>query len=240
MMKKRPSLLLLAGLFSTLALTPACGSDSTGPSGSTLEWHDVPSPAGNVRVAVVPPADSTTGPHPVILALPWGLGSEDLVLSFISRYWSNLPRQRGYYLVSPAVRGTTLEDTAGDIIPAIFDWMNQELDYDPDKVALVGASNGGRGMFHAALAEPDRFATFLGMPGSYAGDPEALSVLVGKQVWLVVGEFDTNWIQLGEATIDALEGQGVRTRFDIAGNQGHVITINVNLLLDALDEEIGN
>jgi hypothetical protein len=75
-------------------------------------------------------------PLPVIFALPWGAGSQELVVTFMSSYWSRVPGLQGYYVVSPAVRGSDLEHTADEVIPAIFDWMDQELDYDPTQVGL--------------------------------------------------------------------------------------------------------
>jgi dienelactone hydrolase len=237
--KTLPTVLLAPVALLILAVTPAArGDDGLGPEAPATEWFDVPWSGGNVRVALVPPADGTSGPHPVLFALPWGGGTEDLVSSFIGRYWATRPARRGYYVVAPAVLGSSLDDTADELIPAIFEWMDAELDYDPTKVALVGASNGGRGMFHAALAEPDRFATLLGLPGRYDGDARALSVLVGKPVWLIVGEFDTGWREASEATVGALESQGVQTRLDVAANQGHVMDLGVQLLLDGLDEAI--
>ena len=202
-------------------------------------WFDVPWSGGHVRVALIPPAEDTSAPHPVIFALPWGAGSEGLVESFLGRYWSRLPGLQGYYVVSPAVRGSTLADTADELIPAIFDWMDDELDYDPSKVALVGASNGGGGMFHAALAHPDRFATLVGLPGRYDGDSAALSALVGKRVWLMVGEFDTGWREASEATMAALESQGVETMFDVVAGQRHVLSLNAGGLVSNLDKALG-
>jgi len=233
--------LLLAPLaLFTLAVTPAAWGDDLSPEvAAATTWFEVPWSGGTVRVAVIPPAESTSGPHPVIFALPWGSGSEGLVEGFLASYWSRLPSLEGYYVVSPAVRGSTLEDTADEFIPAIFDWMGQELDYDQSQVALVGASNGGGGMFHAAVAHPDRFSTLVGLPGQYRGDPSALSVLLGKRVWLMVGEFDTAWREGSEATIAVLESQGVETKFDVVPGQGHVLSPDPNALLTAIDEALG-
>ncbi len=236
---RTPLLLTPFALF-TLAVTPAaCGDDGLGPEAQAMAWFDVPWSGGQVRVALIPPAEGTSAPHPVIFALPWGAGSEGLVESFLASYWSRLPGLQGYYVVSPAARGSTLADTADELIPAIFDWMDNELDYDPSKVALVGASNGGGGIFHAALAHPDRFATLLGLPGRYDGDSAALSVLVGKRVRLIVGEFDTAWRQASEATIAALESQGVETIFDVIPGQGHVLALDAGALVINLDEALG-
>lgn len=239
-MRIRLNAILLAPLaLFTLAVTPAACGNNLGPKTNATTWHEVPWSGGVVRVAVIPPAENTSGPHPVIFALPWGAGSEALVEGFLASYWSLLPSLRGFYVVSPAVRGSTLEDTADEFIPAIFDWMDQELDYDASQVALVGASNGGRGMFHAAIAHPNRFATLMGLPGQYSGDPAALSVLLGKRVWLMVGEFDTSWVGASEATVAALESQGVETMLNIVPGQGHVLSLDPGALLIGLEEALG-
>ena len=241
-MRIRLNAILLAPLaLFTLAVTPAaCGDDlGVGAEVAAPTWVEVPWSGGVVRVAVIPPAANTSGPHPVIFALPWGSGSEALVEGFLASYWSLLPSLRGYYVVSPAVRGSTLEDTADEFISAIFDWMDQEIDYHPSQVALVGASNGGRGMFHAAIAYPDRFKTLVGLPGQYSGDPAALSVLLGKRVWLMVGEFDDGWVEASEATVAALESQGVETIFNIVPGQGHVLSLDPGALLIGLEDALG-
>ncbi len=232
--------LALLALF-TLAVTPAaCGDDAVvGAEPAPMEWFEVSWSGGTIQVALLRPADETSGPHPVIFALPWGAGSQELVLTFMSSYWSRVPGLQGYYVVSPAVRGSDLEHTADEVIPAIFDWMDQELDYNPSQVALVGASNGGRGMFHAALAYPDRFATLMGLPGRYDGDAAALSVLAEKPVWLIVGELDTGWRAASEATIIALESQGVETVLDVVGGQGHVMSLSAGVLVSGLNEALG-
>ena len=237
---RTPVLLALLALFS-LAVTPAaCGDDALSPPETApMEWFDVAWSGGTIPVALLRPADDTSGPHPVIFALPWGAGSQELVLTFLARYWSRVPGLRGYYVVAPAVGGSTLEDTANEVVPAIFDWMGQELDYDPSQVALVGASNGGRGMFHAALAHPDRFRTLVGLPGRYDGDPAALSLLADKRVWLIVGELDTGWREASEATIAALESQGVQTIFDVVPGEGHVMSLNAGVLVSNIDEALG-
>ena len=237
----RSSIPLALLVLFTLAVTPAvCGDDAVvGAEPAPMEWFEVSWSGGTIQVALLRPADETSGPHPVVFALPWGAGSQELVLTFMSSYWSRVPGLQGYYVVSPAVRGSDLEHTADEVIPAIFDWMDQELDYNPSQVALVGASNGGRGMFHAALAYPDRFATLMGLPGRYDGDAAALSVLAEKPVWLIVGELDTGWRAASEATIIALESQGVETVLDVVGGQGHVMSLSAGVLVSGLNEALG-
>ena len=141
---------MLCVLGSAFALG-GCGPEFA-PQESAIEWHRVPWTQGTLNVALVRPADEGSGPHPVIFALPWGSGDAQLVESFIQSYWLTEPAARGYYVVAPEVRGSSLVDTAGDVIPAIFQWMQETLSFDADRVALVGASNGGRGIFFAALS----------------------------------------------------------------------------------------
>ena len=106
------------------------------------------------------------------------------------------------------------------MIPAIFEWMDGELSYDQEKVVLAGASNGGRGVFFTAVALPERFAAFIGMPGRYVGDGGDLAPLVGKPVWLLVGEFDDGWLESTETTRQLLEDQGVEVTANVVPGRG--------------------
>jgi poly(3-hydroxybutyrate) depolymerase len=224
-----------------LAATPAgCGEDGIGPSGfRNVEWHQVESSLGTVQVALVRPAEGTTGPHPVVFALPWGGGTWDLALSLVERYWIHEAPARGYYVVSPAVRGTSLAQEAGELIPAIFEWMQQELDFDPEAVLLTGASNGGRGAFFAAISQPQRFAAVLGMPGDYSGPEDHLAVLEGKPIRLMVGELDTSWVASSTATRDALLALGIDVLHDVVPGQDHVLSLSQRELMDWVDEALG-
>lgn len=214
-----------------------CGSPAAVQQ-PAIEWNTVPTGQGTLNVALVRPDNEGPGPHPVILALPWGSGSAQLVESFIQSYWLNEPGARGYYVVAPEVRGSTLDTRADEVIPAIFDWMVAELSFDPDRVALVGASNGGRGAFFAALSQPHRFKAVVGLPGQYAGDAADLIALVETPVWLLVGEFDDSWVDAARSTAAALDSQGVSVRLDIVPGEGHVIALDPRSLLDWIDTEL--
>ncbi len=205
-----------------------------------LEWASVPTPTlGTVNVAFVRPRNDGAGPHPVIFALPWGSGSEDLTEGFVLSYWGTEGPARGYYVVAPAVRGSELATSADEIIPALFDWMATEFDFDPDQVALVGASNGGRGIFFAALSQPDRFSTLVGLPGQYSGAASDLSVLAGKPIWLMVGESDTSWLAASETTVAKLDSVGIDAQLDTIVGQGHVLALGLVPLFDGIDTALG-
>ena len=64
------TLLTSVSLFTTAVTPAACGNEALGPEASAPEWFDVPWSGGNVRVALLAPAEGTSGPHPVLFALP--------------------------------------------------------------------------------------------------------------------------------------------------------------------------
>jgi len=205
-----------------------------------MEWAAVQTATqGTVNVAFVRPRNGGAGPHPVVFALPWGAGNEELTEGFVLTYWATEAPARGYYVVAPAVRGSDLATTADEIIPAVFDWMASEFDFDPDQVAIVGASNGGRGVFFAALSQPDRFQALVGLPGEYSGAAADLSVLAGKPVWLMVGEEDTSWLAAAEVTVAKLDSVGIAAELDTIVGQGHVLGLNLLPLLDGIDAALG-
>jgi len=232
------ALQFLCAAMSPLAFA-GCGDDPV-PLQAPIEWAAVSTPTqGSVNVAFVRPRNEGAGPHPVIFALPWGAGNEDLTEGFVLTYWATEPAARGYYVVAPAVLGSSLSSTADEIIPAIFEWMATEFDFDPEKVAIVGASNGGRGMFYAAISQPDRFQALVGLPGQYSGAAADLSVLVGKPVWLMVGEEDSSWLAASNVTVAKLDSVGITADLDTIVGQGHVIGLTLLPLLDGIDAALG-
>jgi dienelactone hydrolase len=202
---------------------------------SRIQWNEVPWSGGTLNVALVRPAAGTSPPHPVVFALPWGAGTAELVQTFIESYWLTEPASRGYYVVAPEVRGSTLEQTADEVVPLIFAWMDAELDFDPERVALVGASNGGRGAFFAALSQPDRFQAIMTLPGQYGGPAEDLAVLAGKPLYFMVGQMDDRWVEMTDATRAALETQGIPSALWVAPGQGHVLRMDPRVPLDWID-----
>lgn len=204
-----------------------------------VDWYPIEWSGGTTNLAVLAPQEPGAGPHPVVFALAWGSGSANLVLSFLDAYWAHEPGRRGYYVVAPEVTGPTLADTADELLPAIFAWMDAQIAYDPSKVVLVGASNGGRGIFHAALSQPQRFQALLGLPGEYSGDPQNLSTLEGKPVWLLVGELDEGWVEASQRTADALEAAGAGVTLDVLPAQEHVLLVSSVELMEWIDNALG-
>ena len=238
---------VVAGL---LAVAGASGSSSSsfsgGPSGADyepaqsadFEWVEVTYGAGTrVDVAVFKPESySDSGRHPLILALPWGGGTPELALGMVDAYWNREAPLRGYVVIAPAILGSSLATEAAEFLPALFSWLDEPVSYDPERVVVVGASNGGRGVFHVLTADPERFAAAIAMPGSYSGPAERLEPFVGKPVWLMVGEMDQRWRASTEATRAALEAAGTTPRVNLIRGQGHVLRIDDRMLMDWLAE----
>ena len=205
-----------------------------------LEWWPAPWRGGFVDVALVhPDPEAGPGPHPVIFALPWGRGSVTEVMEMVFTYWMDSAPPRGYYIVSPQVVGSSLAQSAHDLIPAIFDWMDGKISYDPNRVALVGASNGGRGVFFSAVEHPERFGALLGMPGRYEGDGSDLQGLAGKPVLLLVGELDGGWLEDSQSTKDLLDASGAEATLEVLLGQGHILSLNMASVMDWIDQALG-
>ena len=232
---------LLALLALTIGANNSCGSGVTDPEPGTIQAHQVDYGDGqSVTLHVIEPEGSAADSRaPVIMAFPWGAGTSDLIRGLIMRYWDEEAPSRGYIVVGVEVLGSSLQNTASEIIPAVFDWMDENLSYDSEKVVATGASNGGRGLFFAAVANPERYAALLGMPGGYPGETGDLEPLAAKPVWLLVGEGDSRWRDLAESTRDKFEALGGSVTVEVLDGQGHVLDVEESVLVDWTDEVLG-
>ncbi len=188
---------------------------------------------------ILPEQPPAAGRSPVVFAFPWGDGSSDLVLSLLRSYWDEEAPARGYIVVGVEVFGPDLALEATEMIPEILAWMDRNLSYDRDQVVAAGASDGGTGLFHAAVAVPGAFAALIGMPGEFSGEATDLQPLAGKPVWLLVGEQDTQWRDLAIDTKDKLESQGVEVTVEVLPGKGHVMNIDQDRLMDWIDGVLG-
>ena len=212
----------------TLAL--ACGADDgTGPQGQqTLEWVSLPLESGAaINVAVLRPAAAAKG---VVVAFPWGGGDANLLLGLLDSYWDQAAPAAGYAVVGVEVYGPGLEETAGAVMPGVIGWIEENLPGAANDIVMTGASAGGVGVFHAALAVPDRVGGIIAMPGRYTGGA-SLAALAGVPVWMMVGEDDANWVTRSEATAELLAGAGAEVTHEIVPGQGHVLIVAQDALV---------
>ena len=125
-------------------------------------------------------------------------------------------------------------------LPALLGWIDRELDADMDQIALVGASNGGRGAFYAADAQPPGyFAALMGLPGILDASATGADALIGTPVWLLVGEFDAGWLEASRETVETLTGRGVDATLTVVNEQEHVLLLSSNELMDWIDQALG-
>ncbi len=223
-----------------MTLVMGCAGTITESNESVIQIATVGYGEGQaVNILIILPAETPSGPAPVIFALPWGGGTADLVVGLLRSYWDVEAPARGYIVVGVEVLGSSLATEAATMLPAIFSWMDENLSYDPDRVVATGASMGGRGLFFAGISAPDRFAGLLGMPGEYAGEAAELAGLAGKPVWLMVGELDTTWRERTDATSEKLESVGAQVVVEVLEGQAHVLEISQPRLMDWVDGVVG-
>ena len=79
----------------------------------------------------------------------------------------------------------------------------------------------------------------VGLPGVLDGDPNSADALVGTPVWLLVGEFDTSWVEGSQRTVDLLTSRGVDATLTVVPGQDHVLLLSPSTLMDWIDEALG-
>lgn len=216
--------------FVLAAAALACGADDgTGPGEpATLEWVELGLDDGSaLNIAVLRPGGAVSG---VVLAFPWGAGDASLVLGLIDAYWDVAAPAGGYAVVGVEAYGPGLEDRAEPVMAAVLGWIDANVAEGANNIVMTGASAGGVGVFHAALAAPERVGGIIAMPGRYTGGA-TLAPLAGLPVWMMVGEHDANWVDRSQATADQLEAAGAEVEHEVLPNQGHVLIVAQDALM---------
>lgn len=219
---------------SVVTLVLACGADSgIGPDlPQSPEWIRLPTESGSsVSIAVVRPETSPMG---VVVAFPWGAGDASLLLGLIDSYWDQAAPAAGYAVVGVETYGPGLDEDAASVMSAVMGWIDENFAGASGDIVMTGASAGGIGVFHAALAVPDRVGGIIAMPGRYAGE-ESLESLAGVPVWMMVGEGDARWVEGSEATAERLEDAGAEVTLDILPGQGHVLIVGQDALVQWME-----
>ncbi len=209
---------------SVVTLVLACGADNgIGPELPQFpEWIRLPTESGSsVSIAVVRPE---TAPRGVVVAFPWGAGDASLLLGLIDSYWDEAAPAAGYAVVGVETYGPGLEEDAATVMSAVMGWIDENFAGASGDIVMTGASAGGIGVFHAALAVPDRVGGIIAMPGRYAGE-EPLEPLSGTPVWMMVGEGDARWVDGSEDTAERLRDAGADVTLEILPGQGHVLIV---------------
>lgn len=229
-----PAVLAAALLAAPLPACATGGGQALPPTG-TQGWVSLPLPdGGQVNLLVVRPPGPARG---VVLAFPWGAGDAGLLAGLVETYWDDAAPAAGYAVVGVEIYGPGLAESAEVVVPALLEWIDQHLAEAADRIVLTGASAGGVGVFHAALAMPGRVAAILAMPGRTSGE-SSLESLAGVPVLLMVGAHDGRWVTGSQSTAERLQAAGAEVELTVVPGQGHVLRVPGEMLVQWLDEQL--
>lgn len=148
--------------------------------------------------------------YPVVVAIPSLGGDRQQVERGLATYWEKEAYHRGMIVVSPGVAGINLFYDAGELVPALFEWMDRSFSYDKKRVYVTGVNQGGAGAFYAALEAPEKFAAIICIPGGYNAEPKRLEKLRGKRILLVANRREKSWHDISVDTERQLKKAGAK------------------------------
>lgn len=164
---------------------------------------------------------------PVLLALPPGSQTAQMVAAADGLYWREEALAQGWTVISPiAPEGGYL---GGDTLPRLHELIDHiEATYavEGGKLHLAGVSNGGRAAFELALDRPDRFASLSLLPGmpNDAG-MEQLERLADLPMAMYVGGDDKPWLTKMREVEERMTELGFPPeRFTVLEGEGHTPT----------------
>ena len=158
-----------------------------------------------------------------------------MVQAIVQNYLRQEAAARGYVVVSPAIFGPSLKTESATFVPALFTWIDTNLQTDPSRTILVGASNGGLGAFIVATAFPDRFACVATLPGALSGRGKLPAAFAGKPFRMYVGGDDRGWLAQARRTEERLRKADATVELTVLPGQGHVVRIDTGELFDWID-----
>lgn len=164
--------------------------------------------------------------YPVLLALPPGGQSTDMVRAGLDAYWEAEGTRRGFIVVSPAAPNGELFMSGGRrLIAPFLDHIRNTYRIADDRVHLTGVSNGGLSAFAAALDNPEAFQTVTVIPGFPPSreDFAALDRLAGLKINMFVGGNDSGWLDSMAATQAEFERLGLDSTYEVVPAEGHFV-----------------
>jgi predicted peptidase len=163
--------------------------------------------------------------YPAILAFPPGSQDMDMVLTTLFQNWLPEQEKRGYIVVIPAAPfNKPFVGEGAKIFPGFIEQLLHEYKIRDNKFHAAGMSNGGRSAFHLAATYPRYFWSVTGLPG-YLPDatPERIAALKGMCIYMHVGELDSGWVEQVQEQESLFRAKGLKVRFTIEKNEGHVM-----------------
>jgi len=182
---------LLASLFA-LAL-------AAGVANAEVLWQSIsvafPRNTYEVRFALVLPDDfDPARPHPVMLAIPPGRGDEMLVKRGLF-FWEEGAERNGWVVVSPTwVNERPFYESGHAVIPALVEWMKDNVRIEGGRPHLTGISLGGVAAYIMAIEYTDLFASLTTLPGTVPpSEADRLENLRDLPMTNYVGEYDKEY-----------------------------------------------
>ena len=191
-----------------------------------LTWHTLKVGDAEIEYATV---GTPTEGRPVLLALPPGPQTREMVAAGIEK-WASAMEEAGWFVLSPvSPEGLFFTDSA-DVLPGFIDAATKAHAIPSDGLLLFGMSNGGLSAFKLALSEPSRFRAIVTIPGRPTDDDLGkVSALAGIPVAMVVGaDDDPFWLTGAESTKSALESAGGTVELRVLPETGHAAHIDID------------
>ena len=177
--------------------------------------------------------------YPVLLALPPGDQSRQMVEAGLSFYWEAEAKKRGWVVISPAAPGgKNFYSGLEQDLPPLLDEVAKSVLVEGGKVHLTGISNGGLSAYRVITEFPDRFLSLTVLPGvpPDARAFAALKSLKGIPVAAFVGGDDTEWARGSREASQELDRLGIQNTLTVVRGSGHVIHLDPGKLFDLLDQ----
>ena len=175
----------------------------------------------------------------MLLALPPGNQSLQLVEFVEQLYWQKEAERLGWTVISPvAPAGESLSGPNIDRVLQLVDYVEKTFDVEHGRVHVAGASNGGRTALQLALVQPERFASLSLLPGMQEGiDETQLESLTRLPIAMYVGGNDTGWLVPMKAMADELTALGhPPALFRVFDGEGHTPkSLTGEILFQALE-----
>lgn len=222
-------------LFTAALLVWASSMAVTQPT----EFHRLSHDGQVLEYALILPDhfDKTTS-YPVLLALPPGDQSKQLVVAGLHLYWEAQAKKRGWVVISPAApEGTSFYSGAENELANLLDEVSKSVQFEGGKAHLAGVSNGGLSAYRVITEYPGRFLSLTVLPGVPPDERafNALGRLQGIAVAAFVGGEDSEWVRRSRETKRKLDSLGIENTLEIVAGAGHVVPLDPTKLFDLLD-----
>ena len=210
------------------------------PKSPAIEFHRFEHNGRVIEYALILPAHFDKNvPYPVLLALPPGDQSKELVEDGLRLYWEPQAKKRGWVVISPAApRGETFYSGAETELPALLEEISKSVVFEEGKVHLAGFSNGGRSAYRVATTYPELILSLTVLPGAPPDEraARALDHLRGIPVAAFAGGDDAEWVRASRETKKELDRLGIENTLEVIPGGGHVMRLEPVKLFDLLDK----